>query len=527
MSVAHWPNPIHDERPNQQLWSRANMAEAIPGVATTLTWTFWEHGFTAANRDLWSALGVLTDDEARRPQGYQPEHDFVSIFYGRPVVNVDRVRDLFGRVPGGDPDRFERQMLGSVREGVHRQRSWHRWPAIVRKAPTHLRGLDERAAAMSRRMTGWWRHATSSPLVDAPSARVAFREAVRAFDEVQLVHGLSLMVGQLAYGRVEAICRWLGHEDLTLVIASSGSGAHETAMLDALWEAAHGDRALEAFLGEHGYHGPDEGALHRASWREDPSPLLALMERYRQVATRPDDVTSTKRSEAIEHVVAAAPRGSRALVRKLLRSAGRSVVRREVTKAAFLQCIDAARHAARSLGKQLAATGVLDEPDDVFHLTLDEVTDDHAVIDRAMVAFRKERWHEYHGVDIPTSFVGQPVAVPVHASSVSHCSSLRGIGASDGTAVGRVRIVHDPSDGAAIEPGEVLVCHQTDPAWTPMLLVASAAVVEIGGPLSHAAIVARELGVPCVVAVDGACRQLSEGALVRVDGTRGTVEVVS
>ena len=103
---------------------------------------------------------------------------------------------------------------------------------------------------------------------------------------------------------------------------------------------------------------------------------------------------------------------------------------------------------------------------------------------------------------------------------------LTGAAGCQGVARGRARIVMDPADALDLEPGEVLVAPITDPAWTPLFLPSAAVVVDVGALMSHAVIVSRELGVPCVVSVDGATRRIPDGALVEVDGTAGTVTVL-
>ena len=103
--------------------------------------------------------------------------------------------------------------------------------------------------------------------------------------------------------------------------------------------------------------------------------------------------------------------------------------------------------------------------------------------------------------------------------------AISGLGVSAGVAEGRVRVVVDPSF-AEVEPGEVLVTSTTDPSWASIMFLSSALVVDIGGPLSHAAVVARELGVPCVVNTRTGSSVLRTGDLVRVDGNTGSVEVL-
>ncbi|WP_124389377.1 MULTISPECIES: PEP-utilizing enzyme [Rhodococcus] len=102
---------------------------------------------------------------------------------------------------------------------------------------------------------------------------------------------------------------------------------------------------------------------------------------------------------------------------------------------------------------------------------------------------------------------------------------LAGIAAGPGTAVGPARIIGGPDDFARFRPGDVLVCRTTSPAWTPLLATACAVVTETGGVSAHAAIVAREFGIPAVLAAPKAMITLTDGLLVRVDGTRGHVAV--
>jgi pyruvate,water dikinase len=103
---------------------------------------------------------------------------------------------------------------------------------------------------------------------------------------------------------------------------------------------------------------------------------------------------------------------------------------------------------------------------------------------------------------------------------------LRGLPAASGVVEGRVRLLSWEEEIDGLEPGEVLVVRTTDVGWTPLFLVAAGVVTELGGPLSHAAVVAREYGIPCVVNVPGVTRILRTGDSVRVDGDRGIVERV-
>jgi phosphoenolpyruvate synthase/pyruvate phosphate dikinase len=143
---------------------------------------------------------------------------------------------------------------------------------------------------------------------------------------------------------------------------------------------------------------------------------------------------------------------------------------------------------------------------------------------KELVAGRRAVRSEYESMLLPASWRGTPDATR-HVPREDDDTVITGIGASSGTAEGPVRVVTDPSF-ADIEPGAVLVSRTTDPSWASVMFVSKALVVDIGGMLSHAAVVARELGIPCVVNTRTGTDRLRDGDRVRVDGATGTVEIL-
>ena len=103
---------------------------------------------------------------------------------------------------------------------------------------------------------------------------------------------------------------------------------------------------------------------------------------------------------------------------------------------------------------------------------------------------------------------------------------LSGVAGSPGIARGLARVVLEPADPGALAPGDVLVAPNTDPSWTPLFMAAAGVVVNVGGQISHAIIVSRELGLPCVVSVTDATVRIPDGAMIEVDGTTGTVRIL-
>jgi rifampicin phosphotransferase len=198
----------------------------------------------------------------------------------------------------------------------------------------------------------------------------------------------------------------------------------------------------------------------------------------------------------------------------------------------------AIREVLLGFGRRLTAEGRLAELDDVWMLRRHELR--RAVADPRMVLedLIAERRAELAAglAEGPRPFLGEPPAQEerhaalekFYGSGAAEASgrSLRGTGASPGTAEGAVRIVVGPEDFRRVRAGDVLIATTTTPAWTPLFPSLSALVTETGGILSHAAIVAREYGIPAVVGLKGATRLLAERARVRVDGSTGDVELL-
>ena len=185
------------------------------------------------------------------------------------------------------------------------------------------------------------------------------------------------------------------------------------------------------------------------------------------------------------------------------------------------------RAAGRRLGVLLTEQGVLDEPDDAFYLVEDELVGPAPANAKELVAERRAQRAEFQRHDVPTCWSGNPEPFEITPPDEKNTdTAIKGIGASGGVVEGTVRVVHDPTF-TDIEPGEVLVCVTTDPSWASVLFLSSALVVDIGGLLSHAAVVAREVGVPCVVGTGNGTKVLRTGDRVRVDGNTGAVDVVS
>jgi pyruvate,water dikinase len=179
-----------------------------------------------------------------------------------------------------------------------------------------------------------------------------------------------------------------------------------------------------------------------------------------------------------------------------------------------------------AVGHYLRERGSIAEAGDLFYYTpgeLFEALEDGDALAPATIAERHQLQAAYRAAIPPTQLgSGHRLAVPARPAGV-----VRGIPASPGRHQGTARVARTLHDASYLDPGDVLVCVMTAPAWTPLLGIAGAVVTDAGGALSHAAIVAREFGIPAVVGTATATQHIPDGATVLVDGAAGTVEVIT
>lgn len=192
--------------------------------------------------------------------------------------------------------------------------------------------------------------------------------------------------------------------------------------------------------------------------------------------------------------------------------------------------------ALHTIGRRRVADGRSDEISD-FGLVKAEEMDawlaDPAPF-REEIRKRKALFDQYAALQEPFVFYGVqpdpstwPSKSDVTLAKVQVGEVLQGFTGCPGTYEGTARVVLDPLDPSACGPGEILVAPMTDPSWTPLFVAAGAVIVDVGAAQSHAMIVSRELGIPCVPSVTGATRRIPDGATVRVDGDAGTVTIVA
>lgn len=278
---------------------------------------------------------------------------------------------------------------------------------------------------------------------------------------------------------------------------------------------------IDAYLRRYGSRQTSVPLIGFPPIRENPGALHALIATMADAPYEPQD---TDRAARARRELAGAPGLRARLMRPLLLRLTETVragvaVREDSHFQLFMRGNAAARRLLLELGGRLTRRGTLDAPEDVFHLEAAELTGEAV---RDTVARRKKARAAV--LDGYTMF---PAALMFRGGSAPGDEhALRGVPAARGVATGPVRVVRGEEGFGSLAEGEILVCPYTNPSWTPLFSLARAVVADTGGVASHAAIVAREYGIPAVMATGDGTRRLTDGQRVRVDGDTGTVTVL-
>jgi pyruvate,water dikinase len=557
------------------VWSSINVGEALPGAATPFTWSvagaFSEAGFRRA----FAALGCRVPKNAR----------LVGNVHARIYLNLTHFMRIAAQVPFLDPrtlielgggwggDELARQVQDVSRGGFYA-----RLPLTASRLFREQFKLDEDVKAFEDFAEKQWRAQSALDLAILPDDGVARRlRDIQALLErtgtVMLTCASSALGSHLA---LKTVLQRVAPLDADRLAQSLTSGVHDlesarpgigimrvvalarreqearaaiekdtTTGPDALPEGAT-RRALQSFLELYGDRAVREAELSTPRWKEDPRPVLRLLRAALRTDAQHVERTLTRaKAFADADLARLVPKLNvfeQTLVRHLIARAQRAARLRERMRTWVTRVLGMLREAALDADRRLlrrdpeldgdwrallAGGSSLAGIHSVFFLTLDEAVDAliaaRSDLGPLVRARRADLARDQARPDPPVTFVGTPppVVLPPSGGDV-----MRGLPASAGVVQGPARVLFREEQMDELQPGEVLVVHTTDVGWTPLFLVAAGVVTELGGPLSHAAIVAREFGVPSVVNVVGATRAIRTGDVLRVDGDRGTVERV-
>ena len=325
--------------------------------------------------------------------------------------------------------------------------------------------------------------------------------------------------------------------------------------------ALHPLRAdLDDFMAEYGHRAAGELEAAEPRWVEQPALILDTFREYvlNPAGNDPDAIITrqqTAREEAETEIrqrlrggrFAVAGRFRWLLFRAQVQQARRLQPLRENPKFTLLELSLQQRRLWRELGQRWQARGIIADPDDMYYLLYDELAqltrraEDAALANRLRSRIRRRRqqyqqWTQKSAPPLRDRYgtplspqaeePAAPTPEPSPAPAATFPLTLQGIAASTGAAEGLAHVADSPATGRQLTPGQILVARFTDPGWTPIFPLAAAVVTEIGGVLSHGAIVAREFGIPAVVNVQKVTQQIRSGDLLRVDGSTGRVTIL-
>lgn len=510
-------------------WSRVNAAEQYPGQVTPLAWSFQLRTGDQTMRRVFWRMGLLRRDELDSPD--EVGQRFIGLRHGRLCANVDVMRDAMDRLPGEAGDALEETLLGAKPDGM-RRRPRKRLLSVALSMPVAIRASTRRSPAAAAATKRWWQSWVRRIGEEgASAAREALPEVSRRQFADAEIFGVAAFCQQAIHG---ALSQVLSPERRGLLLElPSGQEFPEGQFAGALWEYANGRRGRDEVVADWGYFGSDGGDCGSPSIRARPEMLEGLVAAYRGAPSPLELVRASqaRRANLVRDILADLRGPRRRTAQWLLGVADQLVLARERGRSAWLQSMDVGRCAGMAIGGELAAAGRLRAPSDVMYLTWPELLDDDPAGFDATVAYRRglEAWRETFA--LPNGFAGDPDLLPLEDDRglETHDDEPRPLGgmpAAAGVARGTARVVLSPFEAGRFRKGDILVCRFTDPSWTPIISLAGGIVADIGGALSHGAIIARELGVPAIVNTRVGTRRIPDGALIEIDGGSGEIRLL-
>jgi pyruvate,water dikinase len=534
------PNPVHMATSPDTRWTTVNFAEAIQGVQTPLGWGFWSLAMETSVRQAFANLGALANRDAPPPEDANKR--ISGIFYGRVAGNINTFRTVGDNMPGSSGDMIEEKLFGVVPTGKSGKSfaSYRRYPVVAGKLPLAAMKPGKTLPRMRAEYRDWWQRETlDHPPTTYADAQTLMADSAQHFIDVGVHHTVTSMLGSALLDALGDLAdKAVGDPSLAMTLATGYGGMEETSLLADLLAAARDELEVDAVVRKHGYHGFDEGNLASRSWREDRAGLESFIRGYKRPGVvgpaEREKIQTERRLAAEKRLLEGLPATRRAGAKLTLKLASKFIPIREIGKAAFLHAVDGGRCAARAGGRALVEEGVLSDVEDVFFLTYDEFV---GGVDKGraaeIVAERKANHERYQALELPPSWAGEPAPTEVRTDAPSTngtpreaVTEIKGIGVVGDTVTGRARVVTDPLD-AELDDGDILVCATTDPSWTPLFMLVDALVIDMGGAMSHGAIVARELGVTCVINTVSGTKDIPDGAQITVNGSTGVVTIDS
>jgi phosphohistidine swiveling domain-containing protein len=533
------------------IYTRGNVGEVYPNVVMPLEWEIARAASEAGWRAGAEQIGFLT------PNDYGPEPlVMLGVFGGYAYFNASLMRLLGVRTPGLSVDLIDTQFLGDTDVAPYvRSKGDKNLRATAKVVGTVLKTLTAKKVPLLAEMRKTADEFVAlAPPMDASTEDLwhfGLTEFRKPWEFLIASHVAITLQATIASGALTDLCEAkLGDPNLALAL-TTGIGEVTTALpVQAMFRLANEtsednfDTEFAKFLEEWGHRGPNEFSVAGRDWAYYPEVALAAIESMRGLDASKSPKTQEANMLATRKRLVAEAKAKIGWQAKRLDWAINSTIlwsrAREESKNEVIRVVQPTRHRTLEIMKRCHAKGGVPDTVGPLLLTTDEF-EAYMADPPSMVATIEERraiFTKLSGLEPPfafdTSTTGNkppPVSEwkerrAIGSEPAAAGSVLTGAAGAPGTAVGTARVIMDPSDPTALEPGDILVTAHTDPSWTPLFVAAGGVVVEVGAAMSHSMIVSRELGLPCVVGVEDATLKIPDGAQVEVNGQTGTVTIL-
>ncbi|MDB4512586.1 PEP-utilizing enzyme [bacterium] len=556
------------------VWDNSNIAESYGGVTTPLTFTFATRVYEHVYREFCKLLGV---PKSRISSNDHVFPKMLGLVHGRVYYNLTSWYRVLALLPGFQVNRsFMEQMMGvkqalpdEIVDGIIAENQGSKWQDSFDLLKTTF-GLVRSYWKLPRQIRKFYSRLDQSLKLESPLTDMRGEELVNHYRDLEsqllnkwdapLVNDFFAMI---FYGVLSKVCtKWLDDENGTLqneLLLNSGDiiSARPPRLIKEMAEVVRPDKALgqlladpdlpnlqklakikklpklfdkfEAYLEEFGDRCLEELKLESPTLVDDPGPLLMSIGSFALQAPK-ETATHTEPEYHLSNPV------KKLLFKWILSQTRKRVRDRENLRFERTRVFGRVRKIVRQVGERLTADGQIDAAGDVFHLRLDEVLSSYSLTSitadlNGLAKVRKEEFREYHKSQPPPDrfqtrgSLHRQREFADDSGAPEGEADMQGIGACAGIVKGPVRVVTNPRE-ARLQPGEILVATQTDPGWVVLFPAASGLLVERGSLLSHSAIVARELQLPCIVSLSNITRTLKTGDIVEMNGKTGAVTLI-
>lgn len=528
--------------PREEYFDSANIAESYSGIVLPLTYSFAKAAYEKAYRDLLHASGVSRAKIQRHADVFE---NLLGLFYGRMYYCMNNWYRMAEFAPGYRRNKrnFELMITSNVKEEVAqsiRPSLVFRlvYPLVVAgkvalfgwTATRFKRNTEKNLRQLRRSDFSRLTYAECRALFERMNGQLLNRWYVTLENDFFVMTYLGLLKKLLteeqlhraltfrskATEQVDALAELSTRMSESKQVWSAIEKGDSEAFTRALAHAPHLQAALAEYLNAFGGRFANELKLESVGVDEDTEKLFAVLKAYRGYTPRlPGEIVDLK-----------LPLHKGILVRLVVRAFKKYASRREEFRLLRSNTFGSARRLFRRMGVLLTENATLEHPDDVFYLTLDEVMApeaEHSTSYIHTIAGRKREYDIYRNVAPPVHFSSINGALPVpEKSEVRDATIVQARPASPGIVRGKVKIFKEFSMPSSID-FDILVTAHTDPGWTSLIALSKGLIIEHGGMLSHASIVARELGIPAVIGATHAMTTLTDNQMVEINGSTGTV----